>query len=277
MSGRPLPLLGSSEPWTGGAVTGHATCILAPNPSPWTLDGTNTWIVGDRDVVIIDPGPDDESHRHAVMDRLTSRDQRCIAILLTHGHLDHSEGARVMADALHVGVRALDPHHRWGAEGLSDGDVIPLESTELRVVGSPGHSGDSVSLIDVVDGTLLTGDTILGRGTTLVSWPDGTLGDYLDSLARLRDLAQDRKLVRILPGHGPVLSDPVGVISAYLDHRHARLAEVRAVYESGVTEPDAIVAVVYADVPREVWPAAELTVRAQLAYLTTSTGGGSAA
>lgn len=267
MSGRPLPLLGSSEPWAGGVITDHATCVLAPNPSPWTLDGTNTWILGARDVVIVDPGPDEASHREAVLDSLTSRNQRCIGIVLTHGHLDHAAGARAMADALRVGVRALDPHHRWGTEGLADGDVIPLDVTELRVVGTPGHSGDSVSLIDASEGTLVTGDTILGRGTTLVAWPDGTLADYLDSLARLRDLAQDRELDRILPGHGPVLSDPVGVISAYLDHRHARLAEVRAVYESGVTAPQDIVAVVYADVPREVWPAAELTVRAQLAYL----------
>lgn len=272
MSGRPLPLLGSSEPWAGGVITDHATCVLAPNPSPWTLDGTNTWILGARDVVIVDPGPDEASHREAVLDSLTSRNQRCIGIVLTHGHLDHAAGARAMADALRVGVRALDPHHRWGTEGLADGDVIPLDVTELRVVGTPGHSGDSVSLIDASEGTLVTGDTILGRGTTLVAWPDGTLADYLDSLARLRDLAQDRELDRILPGHGPVLSDPVGVISAYLDHRHARLAEVRAVYESGVTAPQDIVAVVYADVPREVWPAAELTVRAQLAYLTTSAG-----
>lgn len=271
MSGRPLPLLGSSEPWSGGVITDHATCVLAPNPSPWTLDGTNTWIVGSHDVVIIDPGPDDESHRAAVIDRLTSREQRCVSIVLTHGHLDHSEGARTMADALGVGVRALDPHHRWGSEGLADGDVIALDATELRVVGSPGHSGDSVSIVDAVDGTLLTGDTILGRGTTLVAWPDGTLGDYLDSLARLRDLAEGRELHCILPGHGPVLSDPVGVITAYLDHRHARLADVRAVYDSGVTSPRDIVAVVYADVPREVWPAAELTVRAQIAYLTGTT------
>jgi len=252
-------------------ITDHATCVLAPNPSPWTLDGTNTWIVGARDVVIIDPGPDEKSHREAVIESLVSRDQRCIGIVLTHGHLDHSEGARAMADALQVGVRALDPQHRWGMEGLADGDVISLDATELRVVGSPGHSGDSVSLIDSVDVTLVTGDTILGRGTTLVAWPDGTLGDYLGSLARLRDLALDRKLERRLQGHGPVLTDPVGVISAYLDHRRARLAEVRAVYESGVTAPQDIDAVVYADVPREVWPAAELTVRAQIEYLTTST------
>ena len=270
MSGRPLPLLGSADPWEGGAITGHATCVLAPNPSPWTLDGTNTWVVGGRDVVIIDPGPDDESHRDAVLALLESRDMHCVGIVLTHGHLDHSAGARAMADVLGVGVRALDPQHRWGAEGLADGDVIALDATELRVVGSPGHSGDSVSLIDTVDRTLLTGDTILGRGTTLVAWPDGTLADYLDSLARLRDLALDLELARVLPGHGPVLSDPVGVISAYLDHRHARLAEVRAVYESGVTAPQDVVAIVYADVPREVWPAAELTVRAQIEYLTTS-------
>lgn len=267
MSGRVLPFVGSQEPWTGGRTTDAATCVLAPNASPWTLEGTNTWIIGDRDVVIVDPGPDDPEHLAAVVAHVREHDQQVMGVLLTHGHLDHSAGARGLADQLGVGVRALDPGQRLGDEGLVDGDVVDLRTTELRVVATPGHSGDSVSLIVPSDGSLLTGDTVLGRGTTLVAWPDGTLGDYLDSLARLRDLAVDSGLVRILPGHGPVLAHPVDVIDAYLAHRRERLAQVQAVYESGVTSPEGIVEVVYADVPREVWPAAELTVRAQLDYL----------
>jgi len=267
VSGNVLPFAGSQEPWAGGRTTPVATCVLAPNASPWTLDGTNTWVIGDRDVVVVDPGPDDPDHLAAVTRYVESQEQRVVAVLLTHGHLDHSAGARALADQLGVGVRALDPGHRLGDEGLVDGDVIDLGSTILQVVATPGHSGDSVSLVVPSDGSVLTGDTVLGRGTTLVAWPDGTLSDYLDSLARLRDLAADLGLARILPGHGPVLGDPVGVIDAYLAHRRERLAQVRAVYESGITAPERIVEVVYADVPREVWPAAELTVRAQVAYL----------
>ncbi|HSR21944.1 MAG TPA: MBL fold metallo-hydrolase, partial [Candidatus Eisenbacteria bacterium] len=135
-----------------------------------------------------------------------------------------------------------------------------------RVVGTPGHSHDSVSLQVPHDGTVLTGDTVLGRGTSLVAWPDGRLGDYLQSLERLRMLAGDG-MTLLLPGHGPVLKDPVAVLDGYLAHRRARLAEVEEVVRGGVTDAAAIVAIVYADVPREVWPAAELTVRAQLDYL----------
>jgi glyoxylase-like metal-dependent hydrolase (beta-lactamase superfamily II) len=267
VSGRVLPFTGSQEPWSGGRATDVATCVLAPNASPWTLDGTNTWIIGDRDVVIVDPGPDDNVHLAAVSARVESQDQRVVGVLLTHGHLDHSAGARALAEQLGVGVRALDPGHRLGDEGLVDGDVIDLGTTAMLVVATPGHSGDSVCVTVPSDGSVLTGDTVLGRGTTLVAWPDGTLRDYLDSLGRLRDLAVDLGLVRILPGHGPVLGDPVGVIDAYLSHRRERLAQVREVYESGITSPEAIVEVVYADVPREVWPAAEQTVRAQVDYL----------
>ena len=269
MSGRVLPLAGSTEPWQSGPVTPLATCILAPNPSPWTLDGTNTWVIGDRDVVVVDPGPADDRHAAAIAEHLDTHGQRLVEVVLTHGHLDHSEGARAFAESHGAGVRALDPAHRLGEEGLSDGDVIDLGSCEVRVITTPGHSHDSVSLALPHDRSLLTGDTILGRGTSLVAWPDGTLGDYLDSLARLGDLIAEHGLTRILPGHGPALSDPSAVIEAYLAHRRARLDEVRAVIASGVTDPADIVAIVYAQVPREVWPAAELTVRAQLDYLSS--------
>ena len=172
--------------------------------------------------------------------------------------------------AIGVGVRALDPDHRLGDEGLVDGDVIDVGDWSVHVVGTPGHSLDSVSFLLPHDASILTGDTVLGRGTSLVAWPDGRLGDYLDSLRRLRDIADASAVDRLLPGHGPVLSSPGSVIDAYLAHRRARLEEVRSVVASGVTDAAQIVAVVYADVPREVWPAAELTVRAQLAYLAAA-------
>jgi glyoxylase-like metal-dependent hydrolase (beta-lactamase superfamily II) len=270
VSGHVLPLAGSAAPWHGGVVTDSAICVLAPNPSPWTLDGTNTWLLsapGTRDAIVIDPGPLDESHSDAIRRAAADHDLRIRGILLTHGHVDHAEGARALADALGVGVRALDPAHRLGSEGLAPGDVVSLGDGEVTVVGTPGHTADSVSFLLRHDGSLLTGDTVLGRGTSLVAWPDGRLGDYLDSLARLRDLTEGDQVLRLLPGHGPALQQPARVIDDYLAHRRARLAEVASAVGGGLTEPRAIVESVYADVSPLVWPAAELTVRAQLEYL----------
>ena len=273
MSGHVLPLAGSSEPWAGGVVTPSAICVLAPNPSPWTLDGTNTWLLtapGRDRAVVVDPGPDHAGHQAQIRRLADGYGVRITHVLLTHGHIDHAEGARSFAESLGVGVRALDPGHRLGSEGLVDGDVVDVGDWSVQVVGTPGHSLDSVSFLLPHDASILTGDTVLGRGTSLVAWPDGRLGDYLDSLRRLRELAESSSVERLLPGHGPVLSSPASVIDAYLAHRHARLEEVRDVVAAGITDAAEIVAIVYADVPREVWPAAELTVRAQLAYLSES-------
>ena len=271
MSGRVLPVIGSTEPWAGGPVTSSATCVLAPNPSPWTLDGTNTWVVtapGASVALVVDPGPADQDHLTAIGAAVESVGCRIGGVLLTHGHVDHSEGARSFAQSHGTWVRALDPDHRLGDEGLADGDVVDMGDWQVQVVGTPGHSADSLSFHLPHDHSLLTGDTVLGRGTSLVAWPDGTLGDYLDSLQRLQVLAETTGMLRLLPGHGPVLADPIAVLDAYLAHRRARLAEVAEVVASGVSDPASVVEIVYADVPREVWPAAELTVRAQLDYLS---------
>lgn len=252
-------------PWTGGPV-GRAHCVLAPNASPWTLDGTNTWLLlGDGCAIVVDPGPLGGGHRERILERAEEAGARIAGIVLTHGHVDHSEGARELAGQLGIGVRALDPGHRLGSEGLAEGDRITLPGLDVRVIATPGHSSDSVSLVH--DGALLTGDTVLGRGTTLVAWPDGRLGDYLLSLRRLRELAEREGIARVLPGHGPALDDPVGVLTAYLEHRAQRLEQVREAVAAGCVTATDIVERVYADVPREVWPAAEQTVRAQLDYL----------
>lgn len=267
MSGHVVPLVGSTEPWTGGRVTDTALCVLAPNPSPWTLDGTNTWVLrppGSPTAIVVDPGPDVAEHLAAVR---AVAEVPITAVLLTHGHPDHAESARRAGELWRAPVRALDPAHRWGSEGLADGDVVDGGDWSVRVIGTPGHSTDSVSLVVDHDASLLTGDTVLGRGTSLVAWPDGRLADYLASLSRLHDVVE-QGVQRILPGHGPVVDQPLERVDAYLAHRRARLAEVAEVMAGGVTEPAEIVAIVYADVPREVWPAAELTVRAQVEYLT---------
>ena len=262
------------RPATGGrAVSGmgsaRAWCVLAPNPSPMTLDGTNTWVIaepGSAAVVVVDPGPDDEEHLWRVLGAARAGDRRVAQIVLTHGHLDHSAGAARFAELSGAPVGALDPGLRLGTEGYRPGDVITASGCELRVVATPGHTADSLSLLLGADGALLTGDTVLGRGTTVIA-SDGSLGDYLRTLDELRTLADDAGLRVLLPGHGPLLGDPAGVLDYYIAHRKERLDQVRAALTAGARTPAQVVAIVYADVDRSLWPAAELSVRAQLDYL----------
>jgi glyoxylase-like metal-dependent hydrolase (beta-lactamase superfamily II) len=253
-----------------GSGTECARCVLAPNPSPMTLDGTNTWIIaepGSASVIVVDPGPLDEGHLSRVAALAEADGERRVALtVLTHGHPDHSEGAARFAELTGSPVRALDPALRLGSEGLGDGDVLTGAGCELRVITTPGHSADSVSLLLSADGALLTGDTVLGRGTTVIG-TDGSLADYLRSLDTLRALSESAGLRVLLPGHGPLLNDPAGVLDEYIAHRATRLDEIRAAVAAGASTPAEIVAIVYADVDRAVWPAAELSVRAQLDYL----------
>jgi glyoxylase-like metal-dependent hydrolase (beta-lactamase superfamily II) len=252
-----------------GYRTPRATCLLAPNPSPMTLDGTNTWVIaepGSSSAVVIDPGPDDEQHLRRVHAEAVADDRRIAAILLTHGHLDHSAGAARLAELSGAPIRAADPAGRLGAEGFGGGEVVAAAGCELRVVATPGHSADSVSLLLPADGALFTGDTVLGRGTTVIA-QDGNLGDYLRTLGQLRELAEAMDLRLLLPGHGPMLADPIATLDYYLAHRAERLEQVRSALAAGARTPAEIVAMIYTDVDPAVWPAAEWSVRAQLDYL----------
>jgi glyoxylase-like metal-dependent hydrolase (beta-lactamase superfamily II) len=251
-------------------ATERALRVLAPNPGPMTLDGTNTWVLAEpaaATAVVVDPGPLDEGHLRRVLDAVHGQGRRVALTLLTHGHPDHAEGARRFAELTGAPVRALDPAHRLGGAGLSGGDVVAVDGLEVRVVATPGHTADSLSFVVPADAAVLTGDTVLGRGTTVVAHPDGRLGDYLASLRRLRDLAEAAEVATVLPGHGPVLADALGAVSYYLAHRAERLAQVEAALAAGDREPMDVVRRVYADVDPVLWPAAELSVRAQLEYL----------
>lgn len=261
------------------AVTPYASVLLAHNPSPMTLEGTNTWLLrapGEERCIVVDPGPADERHLQAV-----AAAGPVEVILLTHGHPDHSDGARRLHELTGAPVRALDPTHRYGSEGLAEGDVVTAPGLEVRVMATPGHSGDSVCFTvpgraadaEGAAGTsglqegaaVLTGDTILGRGTTVVVYPDGRLGDYLSTLRRLQEFGA----MTVLPGHGPELPDAGVVAERYLRHRARRLDQVRAIVaEVGpdVTAAE-VVRRVYADVNPAVLFAAEMSVRAQLEYL----------
>jgi glyoxylase-like metal-dependent hydrolase (beta-lactamase superfamily II) len=244
--------------------------VLAPNPGPMTLDGTNTWVLrepGSDRCVVVDPGPLHRGHLDAVAAVARAEAGTVAVVLLTHAHLDHSEGARAFAEQMRCGVRALDPRQRYGTEGLCHGDVLDVGGLELSVVGTPGHTSDSLSFLLPAEGAVLTGDTVLGRGTTVVAFPDGAMGPYLASLRRLRDLAEAREVRVVWPGHGPVLDQALPVLERYLTHRAERLDQVRAAVADGPMDAAEVVRLVYRDVDPALWPAAELSVRAQLAYL----------
>ncbi|MFD1151320.1 MBL fold metallo-hydrolase [Saccharothrix hoggarensis] len=243
-------------------VTPTAAVLLAENPGVMTLDGTNTWVLrapGSASCVVVDPGPADAAH----LARLAAQ-APVEVVLLTHGHPDHSEGAREFGRQVDAPVRSVDPAFRLGGLGLDEGDVIEAAGLSIRVLPTPGHTADSVCF--QLDDAVLTGDTVLGRGTTVVAHPDGRLGDYLASLRLLAALPAGTVG---LPGHGPELPDLVAAANGYLAHREQRLAQVKAAVAELGGAPTArqVVERVYADVDRSLWEPAEWSVRAQLEYL----------
>ncbi len=262
-------------PWVSGQVTDRAWCVLAPNPGVMTLDGTNTWVLrepGATGCVVVDPGPLDEGHLRRVLDVVERDGGRVGLTLLTHDHVDHAEAAGRFAELAGAPMRAVRAIGT-GHDDLTDGDRIEVDGLELLVVTTPGHTADSVCFLLPAETSLLSGDTVLGRGTAVVDWPDGELAAYLDSLVRIETLCASGAFARILPGHGPYLPDAAGVLRYYLEHRAERLEQVRAALAGGARTPRQVVEIVYADVPRPVWGAAERSVRAQLAYLGVSVSG----
>jgi glyoxylase-like metal-dependent hydrolase (beta-lactamase superfamily II) len=226
-----------------------------------TLEGTNTWLLaapGGR-CVVVDPGPDDPAHLANVAERAGD----VALVLLTHGHPDHSAGARAFAESVRAPVRAVDPRHRLGDEGLGDGEHVTVDGLVVQVLATPGHASDHVCFVLPEAGQVLTGDHVLGRGTSVVAYPDGRMRDYLDSLHRLADVGA----TTLLPGHGPVVENPAEVIAYYLAHREERAAQVLAAVEAGARTPRDVVERVYADVDLALWGAAEQSVRAQLDLL----------
>lgn len=268
--------------WHGGAYGARGRCVLAPNPGMMTLDGTNTWILrepGSDRSVVVDPGPLHDEHLDAVAAVAGQVDQ----VVVTHHHIDHTEAARSFAERMGCGVRGLDPEQCWRADPLVDGEVLSVGGLEVEVLTTPGHTTDSISLLVEADRALLTGDMVLGRGTTVIVHPDGNLGAYFDSIARMRALVTEGRAVSLWPAHGPVLGDGAAVLDHYVVHRRERLAQVEAALGRLGLSPSAlppdvaedpdlprrVVEVVYADVDESLWGAAEWSVRAQLAHLAS--------
>lgn len=253
-------------------VTETASVLLCNNPGIMTLDGTNTWVLrgpGSDEMVIVDPGPDDDEHIGKLAELGTIS-----LVLISHKHEDHTGGIDKIVDACGAVVRSVGSGFLRGLGGpLTDGEVIDAAGLRITVMATPGHTADSLSfLVDDVRGKrsagrgpVLTADTVLGRGTTVIDDEDGSLIHYLDSLRRLQGLGRRK----VLPGHGPDLDDLQAVTAMYLAHREERLDQVRAALR--VLGEDAtarqVVEHVYTDVDQELWDAAEKSVRAQLDYL----------
>lgn len=246
-------------------VTEAASVLLCDNPGIMTLDGTNTWVLrgrGSDEMVVVDPGPDDDAH----LERIAALGKIPL-VLISHKHDDHTGGIDKLVGMTGAVVRSVGSGFLRGLGGpLTDGEVIDAAGLRITVMATPGHTADSLSF--VVDDAVLTADTVLGRGTTVIDNEDGSLRDYLKSLRRLQGLGQRT----VLPGHGPDLADLSQVTAMYLAHREERLDQVRGALKALGEEASArqVVEHVYTDVDQKLWDAAEKSVQAQLDYLRTA-------
>lgn len=260
-----LPPLGALEPVAH--VDASAVRVIAPNAGPMTLDGTNTYLVGTPggDAIIVDPGPDDPQHLAAVRRVIAARDVTVAGMFVTHRHADHAAAAVPWSRAFGVTVWAAS-RDGGGPEAslVGDGATISLPHLgTLDVVATPGHVDDHLAL-RLPSGALLTGDHVLGRGTSVISRRGGDLTDYLESLRKVYRLAAEL----LLPGHGPELAvDPSAVVDYYLEHRKYRLSQICSELGSGPLTVYDLVARLYPAVDDAVRPAASHSVSAALTHL----------
>lgn len=256
--------------------------VRCDNPSAMTLEGTNTYLVTyGAAAYVVDPGPDPRlwpDHLREIESRLEGA--QLAGVVLTHGHPDHADAAPSLAQRHAAPVWCADPAVLPGALPLAEGDVLSLGGAAvMRTMLTPGHTRDSLCLL-LGDGTLLTGDTVLGRGPTVVLHPDGRLGDYLATLDRLVALVADGGVSALRPGHGDVIETPGVALGWLREHRMTRLRAVRqAVTDNpgawGEELVEAILQAVYADAPAGLQAASRASIRAQLQYLREQPAAGS--
>ena len=234
----------------------RATRVLAPNPGVFTLEGTNTWIVGAGPSIVIDPGPEIPEHLEVVADAASP----VAAVLVTHDHPDHAPGAATLAASVAAPVFAF---RLAGAEPLRAGQRFAAGDASLTAVHTPGHTSDHVAFFEPTSRALFTGDAVIGRGTSFIDPPDGELGRYLRSLRQMLEL--DPRTIH--PGHGPLVLRAREKLLEYLAHREEREGQIVAALGDGPRTIDELVATIYVDHPLEVRPLAARSVLAHLLKL----------
>lgn len=262
------------------AVAPRIRRMVAPNPGPFTFMGTNTYIVGETSVAVIDPGPNISAHVEALIRALEG--ETVTHIFVTHTHRDHSPAARPLKDATGAVVCAYGPHGTsYAEEGvvieegadldfvpdlfLGDGERIAGDGWTIEAVHTPGHTSNHLCYALCEEGALFTGDHVMSWSTSVVAPPDGDMQAYMESLEKLL-VRNDRVL---WPGHGGLVREPKPFLRAFVAHREEREAAIAACLAEGIGRIPDMVARLYADVDPRLHPAAALSVHAHLIRMVT--------
>jgi len=252
--------------------------VVADNPGPFTYTGTGVFIIGDVNVAVIDPGPTTPAHVAALEKALEGR--AVTHVLVTHHHIDHSPMAQPLAEAHGCKVYGygLQPRPPQGGEvrleagddltfkpdvEIRDGEIIEGDGWTIEAIHTPGHTSNHLCYDLREENTLFSGDHIMGWSTSVVSPPDGDMGDYLNSLRRV----YDRHFNILRPTHGPAITDVDVFVKAYLDHRLAREAQIANALKSGLNSIFDIVSDLYAEIDKRLHPAAAHSVLSHLIHM----------
>jgi len=250
--------------------------VVAPNPSMFTLHGTGTYIVGRGKVAIIDPGPDLEEHISAVLSAV--RNETVTDIVITHTHIDHSPAARAVKAATGAKTSAFGPHGtphdgtevEEGADRqflpdqeIKDGETLRGNGWTLEAIHTPGHTSNHLCLAFQEENIMFSGDHVMGWSTSVISPPDGHMGDYLASLEKLTS----RTETRYWPTHGPAIENPVPFVHSFIKHRREREEQISACLDEGLSSIADMVRKMYVNVDPRLHRAAGRSVLAHLIHM----------
>lgn len=247
--------------------------LLCNNPGPFTWRGTNTWIIGEGRVAVLDPGPEDAAHTQAILEALNG--EQISHIVISHTHRDHSPGAAALVAATGARTFGFGPHMTPGSGGdeafqplvrVADGEEIAGDGWRLTAIHTPGHCANHLAFAMDGNGVLFSADHVMSWSSSVVSPPDGNMRDYMNSLARLR--AREGLDHLYLPGHGPPLPEPMPFLDALATHRRRREARVvAALREAGRATAVGLVGPVYGPMEPKLIGAASRSLLANLIML----------